>query len=73
MLSQETVHRNGSMQRGKKVLNSHQIHNYSDILFIYVCLFVYLFILSRTCKYSKATNARQRLMISVYVITLCVM
>ena len=57
MFSQETVHRNRINAAREKVLKSHQMLNYSDI---YFCLFIYLFILSRTCRYSEAINARQR-------------
>ena len=43
MLSQETVHRNWiDFATKEKVLNSYQMLNYSDILFIH--LFIYLFI-----------------------------
>ena len=58
MLSKETVYRNRiNLTTREKVLNSHQMLDYSDILFIYrlVYLFIYL-----SCRYSEATNARQR-------------
>ena len=52
MLSQETVPRNRiDLTAREKAPNSHQMLNYSDMLFIY------LFILSR--KYSEATKAER--------------
>ena len=45
MWSQETVHRNWiNLAAGENVLNSHLMLNYSDLLLIYLFLFIHSFI-----------------------------
>ena len=54
MWSQETVHRNRiNLAARENVLNSHLMLNYSDLLFIYLFLFIHLLFDLFIC-YSKS-------------------